>query len=54
MNQLYPREDRSGGHAATRVGITKQDLMCKARRADVTTPGDRGCDGAPQSLSQRC
>ena len=53
MNQLYPRENGSGGHAGTRSGITRQDLMRKARRADVIT-GDPGCDGAPQSLSQRC
>jgi hypothetical protein len=54
MNQLYPREYGSGGHARTRSGIIRQDLMSKARRADVITPGDPGCDGAPQSLSQRC
>jgi hypothetical protein len=54
MNQLYPRKDGSAGHTGTRSGITRQDLMRKARRADVTTPGDPGCDGAPQSLSQRC
>jgi hypothetical protein len=54
MNQLYPREDGSGGHARTRSAITKQVLMRKARRADVVTPGDPGCAGAPQSLSQRC
>ena len=54
MNQLYPREDGSGGHAGTRSVITRQDLMREARRAEVITPGDPGCDGAPQSLSQRC
>ena len=54
VNQLYPRENGSGGHAGTRSGITRQDLMRKARRADVITPGDPGCDGAAQSLSQRC
>jgi len=53
MNQLYPREDGSGGHAGTRSGITRQDLMRKPG-ADVITPGDLGCDGAPQSLSQPC
>jgi hypothetical protein len=31
MNQLHPREDGSGGHAGTRSGITRQDLMRKAR-----------------------
>ena len=51
MDQFYPRENGSGGHAGTRSGITRQDLMRKARLADVITPG---CDGAPQSLSQRC
>ena len=54
MKQRYPRENGSGGHAGTRSGITRQDLMRKARRADVITPGDPGCDEAPQSLSQRC
>ena len=54
MNQRYPRENGSGGHAGTRSGITRRDLMRKARRADVITGGDPGCDGAPQSLSQRC
>ena len=54
MNQLNPREDGSGGHAGTRSEITRQDLMRKARRADVITRGDPGCDGAPQSLGQRC
>ena len=54
MKQLYPREDGSGGHVGTQSGITRQDLMRKARRADVITPGDPGCYGAPQSLSQRC
>ena len=54
MNQFYPRDDGSGRHAGTRSGITRQDLMRKARRADVITPGDPGCDGAPQSVSQRC
>jgi hypothetical protein len=54
MNQLYPREDGSGGHAGTRSGITRQDLMRKARRVLVIRPGNPGCDGAPQSLSQRC
>ena len=54
MNRLYPRENGSGGHAGTRSGITRQDLMRKARRTDVITPGDPGYDGAPQSLSQRC
>ena len=54
MNQLYPRENGSGGHAGTRSGITRQDLMRKARRADVITPGDPGRDGPPQSSSQRC
>ena len=54
MNQLYPREDGSAGHAGTHSGITRQDLMHKAQRADVITPGHTGCDGAPQSLSQRC
>ena len=44
MNQLYPREDGSGGHAAP-SGITRQDLMRKARRADVITPGDPGMTG---------
>jgi hypothetical protein len=54
MNQLYPREDGSGGPAGTCSGISRQDLMPKARRAEVITPGDPGCDGARQSLSQRC
>jgi len=54
MNQLYPREGGSGGHASTRSGIIWQDFMRKARRADVITPVDPGCDGAPQSLSQQC
>jgi hypothetical protein len=31
MNQLHPREDGSGGQAGTRSGITRQDLMRKAR-----------------------
>ncbi len=31
MNQLHPRENGSGGHAGTRSGITRQDLMRKAR-----------------------
>lgn len=31
MNQLHPRENGSGGHADTRSGITRQDLMRKAR-----------------------
>jgi hypothetical protein len=31
MNQLHPREDGSAGHAGTRSGITRQDLMRKAR-----------------------
>ncbi len=31
MNQLHPRQDGSGGHAGTRSGITRQDLMRKAR-----------------------
>ena len=62
MNQLHPREDGSGGHAGTHSGITRQDLMRKARhlanrhpsRADLITPGDRGQDGAPRPVSQRC
>jgi len=54
MNQLYPGEDGSGGHACARSGIISQDFMRKARRADVITPGDPGRDGAPQSLSQPC
>ena len=53
MKQRYPRENGSG-HAGTRSGITRQDLMRKAGRADVITRGDPGCDEAPQSLSQRC
>jgi hypothetical protein len=31
MNQLHPRLDGAGGHAGTRSGITRQDLMRKAR-----------------------
>jgi len=48
MHQLDPREDGSGGHIGTRSGIIGQDLMCRSRRADVLTPGDPGCDGAPR------
>ena len=48
MKQLDPREDGGGGHAGTRSGITRQDLPCRSRRADVLTPGDPGCDGALQ------
>ena len=54
MNRLYPRENGSGRHAGTRSRITRQHPMRKARRADVITQEDQGCDGAPQSLSQRC
>jgi hypothetical protein len=31
MNQLHPRQDDSGGLAGTRSGITRQDLLGKAR-----------------------
>ena len=31
MNQHHPRQDGSGGHAGTRSGITRQDLIRKAR-----------------------
>jgi hypothetical protein len=31
MNQLHPREACSAGHAGTRSGITRQDLMREAR-----------------------
>ena len=31
MHQLYPRQDGSGGHAGTSSGITRHDLMRKAR-----------------------
>jgi hypothetical protein len=31
MNQLHPREVGSAGHAGTRSGITRQDLMRKGR-----------------------
>jgi hypothetical protein len=31
MNQLHPREVGSAGHAGTRSGITRQDLIRKAR-----------------------
>jgi hypothetical protein len=35
MNQLHPRQDGSGGHAGTRSGITRQDLMRKARHLAI-------------------
>ena len=59
MNQHYPRQDGSGGHAGACSGITRQDLtayqeLAATPRADVITPGDRGYDQAPQSWSQRC
>ena len=31
MNQHHPRQDGSGGHAGTSSGITRHDLMRKAR-----------------------
>ena len=31
MNQHHPRQDGSGGHAGTCSGITRQDLIRKAR-----------------------
>jgi hypothetical protein len=31
MNQHHPRQDGSGGHAGSRPGITRQDLIRKAR-----------------------
>jgi len=62
MKQHHPGQDGSGGHAGSRSGITRQNLMRKARhlanrhpsRADLTTPEDPGYDEAPRSRSQRC
>jgi hypothetical protein len=31
MNQHHPRQDRVGGRAGTRSGITRRDLIRKAR-----------------------
>jgi hypothetical protein len=65
MNQLHPRQDDSGRLASTRSGITRQDLLGKARHlanrqqpkaGGVLTPAaaDPGYDEAPRSWSQRC
>jgi hypothetical protein len=63
MKQHHPGQDGSGGHAGTRSGITRQDIMRKARqlanrhppRADlIITPGDPGYNEAHRSWSQRC
>jgi hypothetical protein len=43
MNQHHPRQDGSGGHAGTRSGITRQDLIRKARHV-ATRHRPKACE----------
>jgi hypothetical protein len=40
--------------ASTGLATTAYQELAAAPRADLTTPGGRGHDEAPRSLSQRC
>jgi hypothetical protein len=54
MNQLHPREVGSAGHAGTRSGITRQDLMRKARHlANRHRPKAGGVSPAAAHLHRR-